>query len=151
MRYLPYRIGAWSWIATGGIHATADIVSRFVAADTAAEQVMRGERFAIAGGSNDLYTLNMGFSIAMGYSMLLAGVLFLLAARLADPIERARPIAFVGLAFSLGAFALAVTVIKLPPPIVTFAVACLAFGAAVLSPGRQPSGGNRHVMATGSA
>ncbi|WP_282776424.1 MULTISPECIES: hypothetical protein [unclassified Nocardia] len=151
MRYLPYRIGAWSWIATGGIHATADIVSRFVVADTAAEQVMRRERFALAGGSNDLYTLNMGFSIAMGCSMLLAGVLFLLAARRTDPIERTRPIAFVGLAFSLGAFALAAAVIKLPPPILTFGIACLAFGAAVIAPSRQHSGARRHATAAGSA
>ncbi|WP_306361436.1 hypothetical protein [Nocardia sp. CC227C] len=151
MRYLPYRIGAWSWIATGGIHSTADVVARFVVADTPAEQVMRGERFELAGRSNDLYTLNMGFSITMGYSMVLAGVLFLLAARRADPIERTRPIAFVGLAFSLGALALAVAVVKMPPPILTFGIASLAFSAAVITPVRQPDGGDRHAAAAGSA
>jgi hypothetical protein len=73
----------------------------------------------------------------MGTSIVLAGVLFLLIARLTvDTADRARPACFIGLAASVCLLALTVTVLQLPPPIVTFALASLAFAAALFAPTR---------------
>jgi hypothetical protein len=147
MNFRFYRIGAWSWIITGVVHSTIDILTRLFpsAAKEPARATLRNLSFELIGMRNDYYSLIMGFSLAMGTSIALAGVLFLLIARLAaDTTDRARPACFVGLAASVGLLALSVTVLQLPPPIVTFALASLAFAAALFTPTRVGISRNYH-------
>ncbi len=47
-----------------------------------------------------------------------------------DAADRARPACFVGLAASIVLLVLSVTVLQLPPPMITFALTTLAFAAA---------------------
>ncbi|MEO7911189.1 MAG: hypothetical protein ABIV47_16210 [Roseiflexaceae bacterium] len=134
-----YRIGAWLWIITGVGHNTIDVLARLFpsAAKEPVRAALRNLPFELLGMSNNYYRLIMGFSLAMGTSIALAGVLFLLIAHLAaDTAARARPACFVGLAASVGLFALSAIVLQLPPPIVTFALASLAFAAALVGPTR---------------
>jgi hypothetical protein len=60
----------------------------------------------------------------------------LIARLTVDAADRARPACFIGLAASVCLLALTVTVLQLPPPIVTFALASLAFAAALFAPTR---------------
>ena len=139
MNFRFYRIGAWLWIITGVVHNTADVVSRLFpsAAEEPVSTALRNLPFELLGMRSDYYRLTTGFSLAMGTSIVLAGVLFLLIARLTvDTADRARPACFIGLAASVCLLALTVTVLQLPPPIVTFALASLAFAAALFTPTR---------------
>lgn len=137
MNFRFYRIGAWLWIMTGVIHTMSDISGRLFPspAKEPIRATLRGLTFELVGMSNDYYNLIMGFSLAMGTSIALVGILFLMVARLVPGTpDRARSARFVGLVGSLGLFALAITVLQLPPPIITFALASLAFAAALLAP-----------------
>ena len=139
MSFRFYRIGAWLWIITGVVHNTGQLLARLFpsAANEPVRAALRDLPFELLGMRSDYYRLITGFSLAMGTSIALVGVLFLLIARLvADTADRARPACFVGLAASVGLFALSVTVLQLPPPIVTFALASLAFAAALFAPTR---------------
>jgi hypothetical protein len=135
-----YRIGAWLWIVTGVVHNTADVLGRLFpsVAKEPVRAALRDLPYERLGMSNNYYRLIMGFSLVMGTAIAIAGVLFLLIARLADDTaDRARPACIVGLAASVGLFALSVIVLQLPPPVVTFALASLAFATALFGPTRD--------------
>lgn len=137
MNFRFYRIGAWLWIITGVVHTMSDILGRLFPspAKEPVRSTLRSLTFELVGMSNDYYNLIMGFSLAMGASIALVGILFLMVARLAAGTpDRARAAGLVGLAGSLGLFSLAITVLQLPPPIITFALASLAFATALLAP-----------------
>jgi len=139
MNFRFYRIGAWLWIITGVVHNAGDILARLFPspAKEPIRATLRGLTFELVGMRNDYYNLIKGFSLAMGTSIALVGVLFLMIARLAAGTpDRARPACLVGLVASAGLFALSVVVLQLPPPIITFALASLAFAAALLAPTR---------------
>ncbi len=130
-----YRIGAWLWVITGVVHNTGDVLARVFpsAAREPIRVALRELPFELLGMRSDYYSLNMGFSLAMGTSIAIAGILFLMIARLTfDAADRARPACFVGLAASIVLLVLSVTVLQLPPPMITFALATLAFAAAAL-------------------
>ncbi len=142
MSFRFYCIGAWLWIITGVGHSIADVLSRAFpsAADKLADAALSDLPFEFFGMNSDYYRLTMGFSLAMGTSIALVGVLFLLIAGLAaNTTDRARPACFVGLAASVGLFVLSVAVLQLPPPIITFALASLAFAAALFTPAESGS------------
>ncbi|MGW4720765.1 LIC_13387 family protein [Nocardia sp. NPDC004260] len=137
MRIPFYRIGAWCWIITGIGHSAGDVYLRLrpSAEDKTFEAVLRNEPFELMGTQRSHYQLFMGFSLAMGIAMALVGVLFLMLARFAAEPGQARQAGFVGLAASLGLLMLSVA-LEPPPPIVLFALASLAFAAAVVAPVR---------------
>ncbi|WP_368564308.1 hypothetical protein [Pseudoxanthomonas sp. UTMC 1351] len=135
-----YRTGAWLWIITGITHNLFDLLSRLFpsAAKEPVRTALHNLSFEFLGMHSDYYQLTMGFSLAMGTSIALAGVLFLLIARLTtDTAVRARPACVVGLVASMVLLALSVTVLQLPPPMVTFALATLAFAAALFTSARS--------------
>jgi hypothetical protein len=134
-----YRCGAWLWIVTGVVHTTADVLMRLFpsAAKAPVRTALRALPFDLLGMRSDYYRLTTGFSLAMGTAIALAGVLFLVIAGLVgETAERARPACWIGLVASVGLLALMVTVLQLPPPIITFALASLAFAAALVAPTR---------------
>lgn len=136
MNIIRYRIGAWLWVVTGIVHTLGDALSRLfpMPAKEPVRAALRGLSFEILGMHNNYYNLTMGFSLAMGTSIAVAGVLFLFIGRLvADAAYRARPACFVGLYASVALLTLSVFVLQLIPPIVTFALASLAFAAELLS------------------
>jgi hypothetical protein len=136
MSFRFYRIGAWLWIITGVAHSMADVLSRLfpTAAKEPVRAALRNLPFEFLGMNSDYYKLTMGFSLAMGTSIALVGVLFLLIARLtAGTAARTRPACFVGLAASLGLLAISITALQLPPPMITFTLASLAFAAALFT------------------
>lgn len=140
MSFRFYRIGAWLWIITGIVHNTGDVLSRLFpsAAKAPVRAALRDLPFELLGMNSDYYKLTMGFSLAMGTSIALVGVLFLLIARLTAGIAaQARPACFVGLAGSVALLAISVAVLQLPPPMVTFALASLAFAAALFASTRS--------------
>ncbi|MEV6276916.1 hypothetical protein [Nocardia sp. NPDC051832] len=139
MRIPFYRVGAWCWIVTGLGHTAGDVYlrSRPSKADATLDTVLRNHPFELMGTQRSHYELFMGFSLAMGISMALVGLLFLMLARFATEPRQVRQAGFLGLAASLGLLALSVAW-EPPPPIVLFTLASLAFAAAVFVPVRAP-------------
>jgi ABC-type Na+ efflux pump permease subunit len=137
MRIPFYRVGAWCWIITGLGHTAGDVYLRLMPSDDdeAFDAVLRNQTFELMGAQRSHYELFMGFSLAMGISIALVGVLFLMLARFAAEPRQARQAGFVGLAASLGLLALSAA-LEPPPPIVLFTLASLAFAAAVIAPVR---------------
>ncbi|MFD4432518.1 hypothetical protein [Nocardia sp. NPDC058497] len=136
MRIPFYRIGAWCWIIAGLGHTVGDVVfTRLMPtdADKAFDDVLRNQPFELVGSQRNHYELFMGFSLIMGISVALVGVLFLMLARFAAEPRQTRQAGFVGLAASLGLLALNVA-LEPPPPIVLFTLASLAFAGAVVVP-----------------
>ena len=140
MSFRFYRIGAWLWIITGVTHNLFDLLSRLFpsAAKEPVRTALRNLPFEFLGMNSDYYKLTMGFSLTMGTSIALVGVLFLMIARLTtDNAVRTRPACLVGLAASVVLLALSVTVLQLPPPMATFTSASLAFAAALFTSARS--------------
>jgi hypothetical protein len=140
MSFRFYGIGAWLWIITGVTHTLFDLLSRLFpsAAKEPVRTALHNLPFEFLGMSSDYYRLTMGFSLAMGTSIALVGVLFLLIARLtAGAAARTRPVCLVGLAASLGLLAISITALQLPPPMITFALASLAFATALFTSARS--------------
>lgn len=134
-----YRTGAWLWVITGITHNLFDLLSRLFpsAAKEPVRTVLYNLPFEFLGMNSNYYRLTMGFSLAMGTSIALAGVLFLLIARLAGTAVRTRPACFLGLAASVALLAISIAALQLPPPIVTFSLASLAFAAALFASRRS--------------
>lgn len=139
MHLVLYRVGAWCWLVTGIGHLIGEVLLRPPSSPAGA--AMADHYVDMLGLRRSLMELMTGFGVAMGLAIALAGVLFLLIARLAaDAPERARTAAFAGLAASAILLALALAVLP-PPPIVTFTLASLAFAAAlVVTPRRVRPG-----------
>ena len=130
-----YRAGAWLWIITGVVHNIGDVLSRMFppAAKEPIRATLRELPFEVFGMKSNYYSLTMGFSLAMGTSIALAGVLFLITANMSTGVaDRVRPACLAGIVASLVLLFLAIAVLQLLPPIVTFTLASVAFSAAVL-------------------
>lgn len=138
MNIRSYRIGAWLWIICGAGHLAGDIAIRSnpPASSAALNTMLRSTTFELLGLHRTEYAMTMGFSQVTGILLMLAGVLFLLLARLTTDIpSRARPAGITGLIASVGLLAYAAVVFP-PPPILCFTLASIAFSAALL---RRPA------------
>jgi len=131
-----FRVGAWCWIITGAVHTLADIFLRLSpsAADDSIDAAMRAHPFELLGLQRTYYEVTMGFSLAMGLSMVFVGIL-LLHVHVLTPPAGLRKAAVLGLAMSAVALAISAW-LEPPPPIVLFSVACVAFGLSVRKSGR---------------
>ncbi|CRK60849.1 hypothetical protein [Alloactinosynnema sp. L-07] len=132
MQLSLYRVGAWCWIVTGVGHLIGEVLLRLSPSPegTAAHAAMGEHYFELMGTRRSIQQMMTGFGVAMGLAIALSGLLFLLVARVAAD-DKARPAGFVGLAVSAAMFTVAVTLLP-PPPIVLFALASLAFAAALI-------------------
>lgn len=125
-----FRAGAWCWIVTGTAHNLIDVYLRFFprAQDQVIDDLMRAHPVDMLGLHRTYYGMNMGFSLAMGLCMIFVGVLLLWVGRLSA--QGVRQVAAAGLGMS--ALALGISVwLEPPPPIVTFSLACIAFGLSI--------------------
>ncbi|MDC0673779.1 LIC_13387 family protein [Nannocystis radixulma] len=130
---LAYRVGAWCWIATGIGHLSIEAALSLASASPESARLkaaMRENVLAIGGVPRTSLDVVNGISIAMGLALVLAGVLFLMIARVAGSAEQTRGAAGLGLVASL--VLLVVAVIFLPlPPIVTFTASSASFAVAL--------------------
>lgn len=128
-----FKVGAWSWIATGTGHTLGDIATRFFPVDStiAVDDMMRSTPFVLMGLHRTYYELTMGFSLIMGTCIVFVGILFLWIARLTGG-RGLRPTALLALAMSVVALALSAW-LEPPPPIVLFSLACVGFAVAARS------------------
>jgi hypothetical protein len=129
-----FRTGAWAWILTGAGHLTLAAVMELRPEDPAgarATAAMRAYAVDIAGVRRSLYDIDLGMSWVMGTALVFGGAVCLLVARSAPAlVTRSRPLSGLALAASL--VVLGLSLFLLPaPPIVLFAVACVAFGLAL--------------------
>lgn len=129
-----FRIGAWLWIVTGVGHNSLDLIGRAFPTDAekSAQEALRAIPLDFMGMGGDYARIVNSFSLLMGTAVAVAGVMVLFIARLtAERPGRARPACLFALAASLALFAMSAFMLQLPPPIVTFALASLAFAAAL--------------------
>lgn len=129
-----YQAGAWCWILNGTGHTLGDIALRLSSndSDSALNTALRNEPFELLGVERSEYTMTMGFSLATGLLLVTVGVLFsiLLKVAAAAGEQTQRRIGIGALATSLAFLAFA-TAFFPPPPIILFALAGLAFAAAI--------------------
>jgi hypothetical protein len=129
-----FRIGAWAWVATGLGHLATAVAIGLRPEDPAAARAlaaMREHGIEIAGVRRSLRDLDQGMSLVMAAALVFGGVVCLLVARSApDLVTRSRTLSGLCLAGSLVVLGLSLWLLPLPP-IVLFAVACVAFGQAV--------------------
>ncbi|QFU92424.1 hypothetical protein [Amycolatopsis sp. YIM 10] len=91
---------------------------------------MREHGIELLGLRRSLADLDLGMSLVMGVALIFGGVVCLLAAR--EAVGKA----LVATALTASVVALGLSVWLLPvPPIVLFAVACIAFGWPLVKPG----------------
>lgn len=128
-----FRIGAWSWVITGAGHLTlagALALRPETAPAARASAAAREYTLAIAGLRRSLFDINMGISTVMGLALIFAGAVCLLVTRSAPAmVTDGWSLSALALAVSLAVLAVALGLLPLPP-IVLFAVATAAFGAA---------------------
>ncbi|AXB47993.1 LIC_13387 family protein [Amycolatopsis albispora] len=125
-----FRIGAWAWIATGAGHlATAALLAAKAATPEAdrAMTAMREYGIELLGLQRSLADLDRGMSLVMGVALIFAGAVCLFVP------EASRKLAGLALAASVVALGLSAWLLPLPP-IVLFAVACIAFGWSLAKP-----------------
>ena len=133
MSSILYRVGAWCWIVTGLAHLIIDAALSLAPASPDSARLnaaMRAHAFAVGGIRRTTLDLFNGISITMGLAIAVAGVLFLMIARFAETMERARGAAAFGLVASLTSLAVAVVFLPIPP-IVTFTVSSTSFGVSL--------------------
>lgn len=126
-----FRIGAWAWVATGVGHLATAALLASRPEDPAATPVlvaMREYGTEIAGVRRSLFELDRGMSLVMAAALVFGGLVCLLVARsVPDLVTRSRSLSGLCLAASLVVLGLSVWLLP-APPIVLFAIACVAFG-----------------------
>lgn len=133
MNPAAFRVGAAAWVVTGVGHGVLEFVLR---GDPELNAAMRESRIEVGPVRLDAESLNRGVSLAMSLAMVFVGVLLWMIADLlrSDP-DRLRPFGIVALGASILALGLAVWWVP-GPPLVTFAVATVAFAAALFARSR---------------
>lgn len=124
MRLTAFRVGAAAWMFTGVVHNILEFVLPGEPELTAA---MRASVIEVGPFMLNADSLNRGVSLAMGFAMIVVGVLLWMIARAfqTEP-NRARSFGVVALIGSVVVLILAVVLIP-GPPLVTFTVATVAF------------------------
>lgn len=141
MHLVLYRIGAWCFIVNGLGHLAGEVILALSPdpANATLDAALRDHYLELFGQRRSFLDVELGIGLGMSLAMVLAGVLFLLVARLAgDATDRARRAACVGLAASLTGLVITVALLP-PPPIILFALASLAFAAALIVRPARPS------------
>ncbi|MFD2792406.1 hypothetical protein ACFS27_02475 [Promicromonospora vindobonensis] len=130
MNLTAFRVGAAAWMFTGVVH---DILELVLQADPELDAAMRATFIEIGPISLQADLLNRGVSLSMGLAMFVVGLLlWMIATALEAPSRWMRPFGVVALASSAAALGLAVVFVP-GPPLVTFAVATVAFAVALLA------------------
>lgn len=126
-----FRIGAWAWVVTGVGHLATAALLASRPEDPAARSAlvaMREYGTEIAGVRRSLLDLDRGMSLVMAAALIFGGLVCLLVARSApDLVTRSRSLTGLCLVASLVVLGLSVWLLP-APPVVLFAIACVAFG-----------------------
>ncbi|GAB3760301.1 LIC_13387 family protein [Microlunatus parietis] len=135
MNATAIKVGAGAWMFTGVVH---DILEFVLRGDPAMDAALRASTIQVGPVSLNAESLTRGVSLAMGLAMFVVGLLLWMITR-AVPAERLRPFGIVALVASLAALGLAIILIP-GPPVITFAVASIAFVIALATRSRNRSG-----------
>jgi hypothetical protein len=130
MNETAFRVGAVTWTVTGLGHSILHFV---LPGDPELSAAMRASEIQIGPVKLDVESLNQGISLAMALAMIFAGaLLWMIADVLRNDPDRLHRFGIVALVATV--LALGIAVVWIPgPPLVTFAVATIAFGAALFA------------------
>lgn len=124
MQLTAMRVGAAAWIFTGFVH---DVLEFALPGDPELNEIMRDSVIEMGPISMNAESVNRGVSLAMGFAMIVVGLLLLMITQaLKTQAQHLRPFGVVALIATACTLALAVALIP-GPPVATFAVAVVAF------------------------